>query len=85
MRTTEGAYRLRNRVLNPPIYNACVTDVKGKTVFITGAARRLVKAIALALVQAGANVAFTFRSSASEAQKTLKDIEATGVQALAVE
>jgi 3-oxoacyl-[acyl-carrier protein] reductase/pteridine reductase len=62
-----------------------VNDLKGKTVFITGAARRLGKAIALASAQAGANVAFTFRSSASEAKQTLKEIEATGVEAFALE
>jgi len=66
-------------------YNAFVSDLKGKTVFITGEARRLGKAIALAMAQAGANVAFTFRSSASEAKQTIKEIEATGVQALAFE
>jgi NAD(P)-dependent dehydrogenase (short-subunit alcohol dehydrogenase family) len=62
-----------------------VTDLKGKTVFITGAARRLGKAIALAMARSGANVAFTFRSSMSEAAQTLKEIEATGVQTLAFE
>jgi 3-oxoacyl-[acyl-carrier protein] reductase/pteridine reductase len=62
-----------------------VSDLKGKTVFITGAARRLGKAIALAMAQAGANVAFTFRSSGIEAEQTLKVIQATGVQALAFE
>jgi 3-oxoacyl-[acyl-carrier protein] reductase/pteridine reductase len=62
-----------------------VNDLKGKTVFITGAARRLGKAIALATAQDGANVAFTFRSSASEAKQTLKEIEATGVEAFALE
>jgi NAD(P)-dependent dehydrogenase (short-subunit alcohol dehydrogenase family) len=60
-----------------------VTDLKGKTVFITGAARRLGKAIALAVAKAGANVAFTFRSSVDEAGQTQKELEATGVQALA--
>jgi 3-oxoacyl-[acyl-carrier protein] reductase/pteridine reductase len=67
------------------VYNACVPDLKGKTVFITGAARRLGKAIALAAAHAGANVAFTFRSSSNEAGQTLKGIEAIGVQALAFE
>lgn len=43
------------------------------------------KAIALAMARSGANVAFTFRSSANEAEQTLKEIEATGVQALAFE
>ena|SRR5579864_418950 len=67
------------------LYNVFVSDLKGKTVFITGAARRLGKAIALAMAQSGANVAFTFRSSGIEAKQTLKEIEATGVQALAFE
>jgi pteridine reductase len=62
-----------------------VTDLKGKTVFITGAARRLGKAIALAVAQAGANVAVTYRSSANEAAETLTEIKAAGVQALAFE
>lgn len=69
----------------PRIYNACVSDLKGKTVFITGGARRLGSAIALAMAQSGANVAFTFRSSANDAGETLKEIKAAGVQALAVE
>jgi NAD(P)-dependent dehydrogenase (short-subunit alcohol dehydrogenase family) len=67
------------------LYNASVTDLKGKTVFITGGARRLGKAIALAMAQAGANVAFTFRSSSNEAGQTLKEIQTSGVQALALE
>jgi NAD(P)-dependent dehydrogenase (short-subunit alcohol dehydrogenase family) len=71
--------------LKSPFTIGCVTDLKGKTVFITGAARRLGKSIALAMAQAGANVAFTFRSSANEAGQTLKELEATGVQALAFE
>jgi len=62
-----------------------VSDLKGKTVFITGGARRLGRAIALAMAQAGANVAFTFRSSAKEAGQTLKQIEAAGVRGLAIE
>jgi NAD(P)-dependent dehydrogenase (short-subunit alcohol dehydrogenase family) len=65
----------------PRIYNACVSDLKGKTVFITGGARRLGRAIALAMARTGANVAFTFRSSANEAGETLKEIKAAGVQA----
>jgi NAD(P)-dependent dehydrogenase (short-subunit alcohol dehydrogenase family) len=60
-----------------------VADLKGKTVFITGAARRLGKAIALAMAQSGANVALTFRSSSTEAEQTLNEIKAKGVQALA--
>jgi NAD(P)-dependent dehydrogenase (short-subunit alcohol dehydrogenase family) len=61
-----------------------VTALKGKTVLITGGARRLGSAIAVAMAQAGANVAFTFLSSANEAAQTLKQIESTGVQGLAL-
>ncbi|MGZ4875187.1 MAG: SDR family NAD(P)-dependent oxidoreductase [Candidatus Angelobacter sp.] len=62
-----------------------MTDLKSKTVFITGGARRLGREIALAMAKAGANVAFTFRSSSNEADETLREIQATGVQALAFE
>ena len=62
-----------------------MNDLKSKTVFITGGARRLGRAIALAMAQAGANVAFTFLSSANEAGETLNEIKAAGVQALAIE
>jgi NAD(P)-dependent dehydrogenase (short-subunit alcohol dehydrogenase family) len=61
-----------------------VSDLKGKTVLITGGARRLGKAIALAMAQAGANVAFTFRSSGDEATSTLAEINASGIPGLAL-
>jgi len=66
-------------------YNASVSDLKGKTVFITGAAQRLGKAIALAMAQAGANIAFTFHLSAEKARQTLKQIQDTGAQGLSIE
>ncbi|HZD93000.1 MAG TPA: SDR family oxidoreductase [Candidatus Sulfotelmatobacter sp.] len=62
-----------------------VSDLQNKTVLITGAARRLGKAVALAMAQAGANVAFTYRLSADEARKTLKEIQSHGSQAVALE
>jgi NAD(P)-dependent dehydrogenase (short-subunit alcohol dehydrogenase family) len=62
-----------------------VSDLKGKTVLITGGARRLGRVIAVAMAQAEANVAFTFRLSANEAGQTLKQIEAAGVGAMAIE
>jgi len=62
-----------------------VSDLKGKTVLITGAARRLGKAMALAMAKAGANVAFTYRTSSNEAQQTLQEIEAAGVRGLALQ
>lgn len=67
-----------------PFTIASVT-LKGKTVLITGGARRLGKAIAVATAQAGANVAFTFLTSANEARLTLEEIERFGVQGLALQ
>ena len=55
----------------------------GKTVLITGAAKRLGRASALCLAQAGADVAITFRNSAREARETVVDLSALGVRAFA--
>ena len=62
-----------------------MNDLKGKTVLITGGARRLGRAMALAMARAGANVAFTYHSSVNEGKETLRQIEAQGTQALAVQ
>lgn len=58
--------------------------LEGKTVLITGAARRLGRASALALARAGADVAITFRHSAREAQHTVIDLSSFGVRAVAL-
>jgi NAD(P)-dependent dehydrogenase (short-subunit alcohol dehydrogenase family) len=58
--------------------------LEGKVAFITGGARRLGRASALALAQAGADVAITFRSSLRDAQHTVIDIGSFGVRAMAV-
>ncbi len=55
----------------------------GKTALITGAARRLGRASALALAASGADVAITFRNSAREARETCTELEALGVRAFA--
>lgn len=52
-----------------------VADLRGKTVFVTGAARRLGRAITLAASKAGAQVAFTYLNSHDDAKDTLKQIE----------
>ena len=62
-----------------------MSDLKGKAVLITGAARRLGKAIALATAKAGANVAFTYHQSAAEAKQTLAEIERQGASVLALQ
>ncbi len=51
---------------------------------MTGAARRLGRASALALAQAGADVAITFRNSAREARETVVDLSGCGVRAFAL-
>jgi len=57
----------------------------GKTALVTGAARRLGRASALALARAGADVAITFRNSSREARETVVDLSALGVRAFALQ
>jgi 3-oxoacyl-[acyl-carrier protein] reductase/pteridine reductase len=56
----------------------------GKSALVTGGARRIGRAIALSLAQAGADVAITYRTSSAEAAQTVRDIETLGRHALAV-
>jgi 3-oxoacyl-[acyl-carrier protein] reductase/pteridine reductase len=58
--------------------------LSGKAVLITGGARRLGRAIALELAQAGADVAITFRNSGREAQHTVIDVGSFGARAVAL-
>ena len=58
--------------------------LQGKAVLITGGARRLGRAIALRLAEAGADVAITFRNSARDAQATVIDLSGFGVRAVAL-
>jgi NAD(P)-dependent dehydrogenase (short-subunit alcohol dehydrogenase family) len=55
-----------------------------KTALVTGAAKRLGRFSALALAEAGADVAITYRDSAREAQETIADLKKFGVQAFAL-
>jgi NAD(P)-dependent dehydrogenase (short-subunit alcohol dehydrogenase family) len=59
-------------------------SLAGKTVLVTGGARRLGRAIALGLAQAGADVAISYRTSQSDAAQTSAEIAAFGRSALAV-
>ena len=59
--------------------------LQGKTALVTGAARRLVRASSLALAEAGADVAITFRDwSRREARETVVDLSGSGVRAFAL-
>jgi 3-oxoacyl-[acyl-carrier protein] reductase/pteridine reductase len=58
--------------------------MKGKSVLVTGGARRIGREIALAMAAAGADVAFTYLSSVQDARQTLADLKARGVRSLAL-
>lgn len=58
--------------------------MKGRTVLITGGARRIGRAIALAMAAAGADVAFTYLSSVDDARQNSADLKARGARALAL-
>ena len=55
--------------------------LEGKTVIITGASRGIGKGIAEVFAKNGANIAFTYSSSAASAQELEKELNAMGVQA----
>jgi NAD(P)-dependent dehydrogenase (short-subunit alcohol dehydrogenase family) len=57
----------------------------GKSVLVTGGARRIGRAIALALAQAGADVAISYRNSQAEASQTAAEITALGRRAVAIQ
>jgi NAD(P)-dependent dehydrogenase (short-subunit alcohol dehydrogenase family) len=56
----------------------------GKTALVTGAAKRIGRAIALTLAESGANVAITYLNSQPEAEETVRALAEYGVEALAV-
>jgi 3-oxoacyl-[acyl-carrier protein] reductase/pteridine reductase len=58
--------------------------LKGKTVLVTGAAKRIGRAIALALAERGANTTITYLGSQPEAEQTVRALAAQDVDALAV-
>lgn len=60
-------------------------DLNGQTVLITGSARRIGRALALYLAQAGADIIVHHSSSPEDAEKTAEDIRAIGRQAFTVQ
>ena len=58
--------------------------LEGKAVLVTGAAKRIGRAIALELARAGANVGITYLSSEAEAQDAVAAIRGAGVRGMAV-
>src|SRR5215467_4354359 len=66
------------------MHNGRQKPLMGKTALVTGAAQRLGRASALALAEAGADVAITFLNSAREARDTVVDLSGYGVRAFAL-
>ena len=62
-----------------------MSDLKGKVAIVTGASRGIGRHIALQLAERGADVAINFRTRQSEADQVIKEIEAFGVRALAIQ
>jgi NAD(P)-dependent dehydrogenase (short-subunit alcohol dehydrogenase family) len=56
----------------------------GKTVLVTGAAKRIGRSIALALAERGADVTITYLASQGEAEQTVHALAAHDVEALAI-
>jgi pteridine reductase len=59
-------------------------QLRGKTVLVTGGAKRLGREIAFALARRGANIVVHYRTSAANARRVVKEIKALGVDAIAV-
>jgi pteridine reductase len=59
--------------------------LSGKVALVTGAARRVGRAVAVRLARAGMDVAVTYRTSAKEAEDVVAEIRALGRRACAIE
>ncbi|NDL63769.1 3-oxoacyl-ACP reductase family protein [Acerihabitans arboris] len=62
-----------------------MNSLEDKRALVTGASRGLGKAMALSLARAGADVAITYEKSADKALEVVKEIEALGRKALAIQ
>ncbi|WLG95151.1 3-oxoacyl-ACP reductase FabG [Pseudomonas sp. R4-84] len=60
-------------------------DLNGKRALVTGGARGIGAAIAVALAENGADVAFTYQHSMQKAESVVKSIEEKGSRAIAIQ
>jgi NAD(P)-dependent dehydrogenase (short-subunit alcohol dehydrogenase family) len=61
------------------------TSLAGKVALVTGGNRNIGRETALALAARGANVVITFKEQADSAAQTVRDLEALGVKATAIQ
>src|SRR5262245_23808513 len=59
-------------------------DLRGRWALVTGAAKRIGRIVALELAGRGANVVVHYNSSAADAEATVAELRARGVQALSL-
>jgi len=60
-------------------------DLNGKVAIVTGGARDIGRAISMKFGALGASVVVNYNDSSEEAEKTLKDLEAIGAKAIAIQ
>ena len=60
-------------------------ELRGRTALVTGAAKRVGRAIALAIAGRGADVVIHYKSSASEAHETVEAVQRLGQRAVAIQ
>lgn len=58
--------------------------LRGKVALVTGGARRIGRALAVALAERGCRVAITYRASSREAASAVREIERSGTEGFAV-
>ncbi len=59
--------------------------MKGKVAIVAGGGRDIGRACAIELASKGVNVVLTYHSSAETAQSAVKEIEALGAKAIAIQ